>query len=123
MLDEEALTPDDVLLGNRIGFRGAANLCFGAGMVLDSELDVLRKEVEEIFCFLFREGAPLCASISASAPDTPFISFALFRVSSASDTMMRIGMGIGTFSAPFAVERTPALVGPEPPMFFFLAIG
>ena len=77
-LDEEALVPDDVLLAIRTGFCGAANLRFGRGMVLGSELDVLRKEMEEIFCFLFEEGASLCASVSISAPGTFFISFVLF---------------------------------------------
>jgi hypothetical protein len=58
-LDAEELIPEDVLLAIRTGFRGATNLCFGGGMVLDSELDVLRKEVEETFCFLLREGVSL----------------------------------------------------------------
>ena len=107
--------PDDVLLAIRIGFCSAVGLCFCGGMVLDSELDVLRKETEEVFCF-FKEGASLRAS---SAPDTLFISFSFFRAPSESDTKM----GMGTFSAPFVTDRTPALAGPDPPTFFFLAAG
>jgi len=110
-LDEDALIPDDVLLVTRIGFRGAVNL--GCGMVLGSKLDVLRKDVEEILCFLLKEGA----SVSTSTPDTPF------RIPSGSDTTMGIGMGNGTFSAPFATGRTLILVGPEALTFFFLATG
>jgi len=106
--------PDDVLLVTRIGLCGAVNL--GRGMVLGSKLDVLRK-VEEILCFLIREGASLCASTSASTPETPF------RIPSGSDTTMGIGMGNGTFSVPFATGRTPVLVGPEAFTFFFLATG
>jgi len=56
MLDAEELTPEDVLLATRIG--GTANLCFGGGMDLDSELEVLRRDAEEIFRFLFRTGPP-----------------------------------------------------------------
>ena len=80
-------------------------------MVLDSELDVLRKEVDEIFCLLFKKGA------------SPRAFFSLFGASSESDTRMGMGIEMGTFSAPFATGRPLILGGPEPPTFFFLATG
>jgi len=111
-LAEEEPLPKDVLFAIRIGFWGTANLCFDSGgTVLDWELDILRKEADETFCFLLKEGASLCASASASAPVLP--------ASSESDARM----GMGMFSVPLATGRVPALVGPEPPTFFFLATG
>ena len=122
-LAEEELVPKDVLFAIWIGFWGTVNLCFGSrGIVLDWELDALRKEVDETFSFLFREGASLCASVSASTPATPFIS-SLLQASSESDTRIEMGIEIGTFSVPLAMGRAPILVGPEPPVFFFLATG
>lgn len=111
-LDEEALVPEDVLLVIRIGFCGATNLRFGGGMVLDPELVALRKEAEEIFCFLFKEGATLRASVSPLALDA-------FRASSESDTRM----GIGIFSAPFVMGPTSILVDPGLLAFFLLSTG
>jgi hypothetical protein len=121
-LDEEALVPEDVLLAIRIGFCGATGLCLGGGMALDSKLDALRK-VEEIFGFLFKEGASLWVFISPSASDVALVCFPLSRASSGSDTRMGIGMEIGMFSAPFATGREPTLVSPEPPAFLFRATG
>jgi len=117
------LIPEDVLFVIRMGFSGAANLCFGGGGIfLDWELDVLRKEVDETLNFLLREGASLCASVSASTLVAPFISSPL-RTSSESDTRMGMGIETGTFSVPLATGRAPILVSPEPPTFFFLAAG
>ena len=114
-----------MLLEIRIGFWGATSLCFGGGLAFGSKLDVLRKEVEEIFCLLLKECGSLCVSFSASAPVTPLIPFSPFRAPSESDIGMGMGMGIeiGTFSVPFAAGSTPILVCPNPPMFFFLTTG
>lgn len=71
---------------------------------------------------MFKEGASLCVSVSASAPVPPSIS-SLLRASSESDTKMEMGIEMGTFSVPFATGRAPILVGPETPTFFFLAVG
>jgi len=87
---------------------------------LDPEPDVLRKEVDEIFGFLLREGASLGAFASTPAPVISLLSLSLFQVSSESDTGMAIGIEVGTFSIPFAIERAPVLVEPT---FFFLATG
>ena len=117
------LVPEDVLFAIRMGFSVAANLFFdGGGTFLDWELDVLRKEVDETFNFLLREGASLYASVSAPRPVTPFISSPL-RPSSESETRMGMGIDTGTFSVPLATGRAPILVVPEPPTFFFLATG
>ena len=115
-----AFFPKDVLLAIWIGFWDAVGLRFCGGAVLDSELDVLRKEVDETFRLLFK-GTLLRASFPVAAPVASFISLSLFRASSESDARIGMGIEMGPFSVPFEIGRAPILDGPAPPAFFFLA--